>query len=132
MTIDPYDNPYCDTDLMECSDLAGGLGQAFYEKPEYKRVMSEAAIDAVEDVIVTWLQRPGTVCCKLDVEHHTVEVYLSTPDEYDHLASYSVPLVDLVLSAATTSEEYKGVPPSGLSGLLRQLADKIDALSKED
>lgn len=126
-----YDNPYRKAKLLECSDPWGSLGDAFGTRKEYARVMSPAALDVIERVVMRWFERPGVLCCRLNIPEQAVDVHISAPDENDHIASYSLPLAELVLSAAQTSEEDYRLPPSTVSSMLRKLADEIDTIGKE-
>lgn len=121
-----YDNPYRDAELVEYSDNGGGIYYAFNENEEHAKVMSEAAHSAVEQVIKAWFSRPGAIACKLDIEDRAINVYVEGPDGGDHLAEFSLSLAELVLSAANTSNDYVGLPPSTVSNLLRELADQIE------
>ena len=119
-----YDNPYRDAKLVEYSYYGEGIYFAFNE--EHAKVMSVAAHSAVEQVIKAWFNRPGAVACKLDIEDRTVDVYIEDPYGEDVLAQFSLPLAELVLSAANTSKGHVGLPPSTVSNLLRELADQIE------
>lgn len=111
-------------------DYCALFNSAFYDgfaaDKEANRVMSEAAHDAVERVLGAWLKRSGVMSCKLDVGDGTLDVWLDGLIEGEELlASYRVPLREVVLAAAETAREYDA-EPSDISAMLRALADEID------
>ena len=121
-----YDSPFRDATLVECS----GDGWIFYHaisaNEDDARVMSSAAYDIVERTFLNWLKMPDVLSCALDVEEQAVRVYINTPNGDDHVAEFTLPFAELVLSAANTCQEWDGVPPSDVSAMLRKLADEID------
>lgn len=127
-----YDNPFRDATVVEVSDPGGAIYYAISENEEYDRVMSPGAYEAIEEVICDWFKQPGALCCRLHPKEHDLLMYISAPDSDEHIASFKLPLAELVLAAAINSEESHGIPPSHISAALRQLADQIDDLSKKD
>jgi len=121
-----YDSPYRYATLLECSDKGGSFYHAISANEADDRVMSSAAYDVVERTFLNWLKTPSVVCCQLDVEEQAVSVYIAGPDGDDHVAEFTMPLAELVLSAAHTCEAWTGTPPSDVSAMLRKLADQID------
>lgn len=115
---------------LELDDYPESFGSPFYEgfaaDAEGKRVMSYATHDVVERVLGGWLKRPGVMSCKLDVGDGMLAVWLDSLIEGEELlASYRVPLREVVLAAAETAREYDA-DPSDISAMLRALADEID------
>ena len=121
-----YDSPFRDATLVECSDNGGGFYHAISANEADDRVMSSATYDIVERTFLNWLQMPSVLSCALEVEEQAVKMYITAPDGDDHVAEFTLPLAELVLSAAHTCQEWDGTPPSDLSALLRKLADEID------
>lgn len=121
-----YDNPYRDAALDYCDTRNSNLCEAISDNEEYSRVMSDAAYDVFEQIVSKWFTRPGVVCCKLDIPHRVINIYVSSPTADDHLANFRLPLAELMLSAAHTAKEYVGLPPSDVSAMLREMADEID------
>jgi hypothetical protein len=121
-----YDSPFRDATLVECSADDWNFYHTISANADDDRVMSSAAYDVVGRTFLNWIKMPGVLNCALDVEEQAVKMYIATPDGDDHVAEFTLPLAELVLSAADTCQEWDGPPPSHLSALLRKLADQID------
>lgn len=122
-----YDDPYRPATLLECSDAGGSIYYAISQNEDDDRVMSAAAYAVFERVVVAWFKQPDVLSCRLNIEEQTIDLFIDTPgDDIDHLAIYTLPLAELVLSAAHTSKDYSDHPPSDVSAMLRKLADEID------
>ena len=121
-----YDSPFRDATLVECSVNGGGFYHAISANEADDRVMSSAAYDIVERTFLNWLKMPGVLNCALAPEDQEVKFYITAPDGDDHVAEFTLPFAELVLSAAHTSQEWDGTPPSDVSAMLRKLADEID------
>lgn len=121
-----YVSPFRDATLVECSGNGGGFYHAISANEADDRVMSSATYDIVERTFLNWLKMPSVLSCALEVEEQAVKVYITAPDGDDHVAEFTLPFAELVLSAAHTCQEWDCTPPSDLSAMLRKLADEID------
>ncbi len=122
-----YDSPYRYATLIECSDAGDGIYHAISANEDDDRVMSAAAYDIIKRTVEKWFEQPDVVCCRLNVEDGSLDVFIDTiGDDCEVLAEYSLPFAELVLSAADTCEDHEGASPSHLSAMLRKLADQID------
>lgn len=123
-----YESPFCDAELVDFGDEAGGVYYSIKEHEKDGDVMSVAAYDAVERMVERWLTKPGALSLKLDPENSSIKIFLYGPDHDDHISSFKVDLADIFLAYAQNGVDWYDIPPSAVSAILRQLADDVDAI----
>lgn len=117
------DNPFRDATFTEMDTWWAYIDDSLTK--EQRRVCSEAALDVLSEKLNAWITGEGAVCVNLRPDA-SIRVGIDSPGgDLNGMAWLSVPLRDVVLSAAHDD------PNSEIAPMLRKLADEAERIAKE-
>lgn len=118
------DNPFRCATFIEMDTWWADIDDSLTK--EQKHVCSDAALDMLSEKLNAWITGAGAVCINLRPDA-SIRVGIDSPGgNLNGMAWLSVPLRDVVLSAAHDD------PNSEIAPMLRKLADEAERIAKEE